>query len=81
MSLRHLVVLGATGSIGERALEVAGELSLPVAGVAARTPGEGLARVAERHPDARVIATGAARESSALTGPGPCIRNTAASAR
>lgn len=58
MSLRHLVVLGATGSIGERALEVAGELSLPVAGVAARTPGEGLARVAERHPDARVIATG-----------------------
>jgi 1-deoxy-D-xylulose-5-phosphate reductoisomerase len=53
-SLRPLVVLGATGSIGGQTLEVADRLSVPVLGVAARRASDELLAVASRYADAVV---------------------------
>ena len=58
MSTRPLVVLGATGSIGTNALDVAARLDIPVAGLAARRPGSELAAVARSRPDAKVAVVG-----------------------
>jgi 1-deoxy-D-xylulose-5-phosphate reductoisomerase len=53
-----LVVLGATGSIGTQTLEVAANLSIDVAVIAARRPSAELAAIAARHPDAQVVVAG-----------------------
>ena len=55
---RPLVVLGATGSIGTQCLEVADNLDIEVAVLAARGPSDELAALARRYPDARVIVAG-----------------------
>ena len=66
---RPVVVLGATGSIGTQALEVAAHLGLEVAGIAARSPSPALAAAAAGIPDAVVVATGgSADERVALAG-------------
>jgi 1-deoxy-D-xylulose-5-phosphate reductoisomerase len=65
VSGRRLVILGVTGSIGRRTLEVAGELAVPVAAIAARRPSEDLASIAERHPHARVVVTGGSGQDRA----------------
>jgi 1-deoxy-D-xylulose-5-phosphate reductoisomerase len=57
-----LVVLGATGSIGRQTLEVADELGLEVAAIAARRPSEDLAALGRSHPDALVVAAGGSSE-------------------
>lgn len=57
-----LVVLGATGSIGTQTLEVATNLSLDVAVIAARRPSPELAAIAARYPDAQVVVAGGAGE-------------------
>lgn len=49
------VVLGATGSIGRQAIEVAAELGLEIAGIAARSGSDGLYEIAQGHPLARVV--------------------------
>lgn len=59
---RPLVVLGATGSIGRRTLEIARRLGLEVVGIAARTPGPELVELANAHPTSRVVATGGSRD-------------------
>ncbi|MGH8913127.1 MAG: 1-deoxy-D-xylulose-5-phosphate reductoisomerase [Acidimicrobiia bacterium] len=59
---RQVVVLGATGSIGTQTLEVAVNLGLEVAAVAARAPSAKLAAIATAHPSARVIAAGGSSE-------------------
>jgi 1-deoxy-D-xylulose-5-phosphate reductoisomerase len=53
-----LVVLGATGSIGTQTLEVADNLGLQVAALAARRPSEALAHLGHRYPEATVIVAG-----------------------
>ncbi|HSM45932.1 MAG TPA: 1-deoxy-D-xylulose-5-phosphate reductoisomerase, partial [Acidimicrobiia bacterium] len=53
-----LVVLVATGSIGTPSLEVADDLGLEVAVLAARRPTEALAGLGRRYPDAEVIVSG-----------------------
>ena len=53
---QSLVVLGATGSIGRQALEVADRLAIPVVGVAAGTVSNELLALARRLPGARVVA-------------------------
>jgi len=53
-SLRPLVVLGATGSIGRQTLEVADRLNLPVVAVAARRASDELLAIASRYADAVV---------------------------
>lgn len=53
-----VVVLGATGSIGEQTLDVAAGLGIEVAGLVARTPSDAFAELALAHPDATVVATG-----------------------
>ena len=50
-----LVVLGATGSVGRQALEVARWLEMPVVGLAARRASLDLARLAEEFPEADVV--------------------------
>ncbi|MDH3518299.1 MAG: 1-deoxy-D-xylulose-5-phosphate reductoisomerase [Acidimicrobiia bacterium] len=55
---RPLVVLGATGSIGRQALDVAEHLGAPVHAIVARAPSQALADLGRRFPDARVVATG-----------------------
>lgn len=55
--MRPLVVLGATGSIGQQALEVAARIGMPVEAVAAFTPSPELARLAGRL-QAEVVAVG-----------------------
>ncbi len=55
--LKPLVVLGATGSIGLQALDVAKRLGIPVAGIAARRSSDELIRIASEWPDAAVVAT------------------------
>lgn len=50
------MVLGATGSIGTQALEVADRLGLDVAGIAARRISPQLVDLAERYPQAAVVA-------------------------
>jgi len=71
-SLRPLVVLGATGSIGGQTLEVADRLNVPVAAVAARRASDDLLAIASRYADAVVCVAdpGDRREefSSALGG-------------
>jgi 1-deoxy-D-xylulose-5-phosphate reductoisomerase len=57
-----LVVLGATGSIGTQTLEVADNLGLEVAVLAARRPSTELADLGRRFPDAEVIAVGGSSE-------------------
>jgi 1-deoxy-D-xylulose-5-phosphate reductoisomerase len=59
---RPVVVLGATGSIGTQALEVADHLGYPVVGLAAKDPSLALAEIANRHPDARVAVAGGSGE-------------------
>ncbi len=54
--MRPVVVLGATGSIGQQSLEVAERLGVDVRGVAARRAGDDLAAIAERHAQARIVA-------------------------
>ena len=58
MSTTPLVVLGATGSIGQNTLDVASALGVPVIALVARRPSPKLADLAARHPDALVVATG-----------------------
>jgi 1-deoxy-D-xylulose-5-phosphate reductoisomerase len=53
-SLRPLVVLGATGSIGGQTLEVADDLEVPIVAVAARRASEELLAIASRYQDAVV---------------------------
>jgi 1-deoxy-D-xylulose-5-phosphate reductoisomerase len=55
-------VLGATGSIGTQTLEVADNLSLDVAVVAARGPSPELASISARYPEATVVVAGGAAE-------------------
>ena len=47
--MKPLVVLGATGSIGTQALEVAARMGIPVAAVAARRGSDDLAKIADSH--------------------------------
>ena len=58
MTVAPLVLLGATGSIGTQTLEVADNLDLDVAILAARRPSGELAGLARRYPDAEVIVAG-----------------------
>jgi len=57
-----LVVLGATGSIGKQTLEVAANLELEVAALAARMPSPELAELAKRYPGATIIVAGGSTE-------------------
>ncbi len=59
---RPVVVLGATGSIGTRALEVADHLGYQVVGIAAREPSPDLVKIANRYPKARVAVAGGSAE-------------------
>jgi 1-deoxy-D-xylulose-5-phosphate reductoisomerase len=59
---RPVVVLGATGSIGRQALEVAAHLAFPVVALAARTPSPQLAELAAAHPEAAVAVAGGTRD-------------------
>lgn len=64
--MNPVVVLGATGSIGRQALQVADQLGIPVAGVAARGSEHSISRLfylAGRYPQAAVTATDPAAES------------------
>lgn len=54
VGLNPLVVLGATGSIGEQTLDVAQRLGIPVAAVAAARGSEALHSIASLHPEAVV---------------------------
>ena len=56
-SLRPLVVLGATGSIGGQTLEVADSMDVPVVAVTARRASDDLLAIASRYPDAVVCVT------------------------
>jgi 1-deoxy-D-xylulose-5-phosphate reductoisomerase len=56
--LSALIVLGATGSIGRQALEVAGRLDLPVVGLAASRLSPEFAELAEKYPDASLALAG-----------------------
>lgn len=56
-----IVVLGATGSVGRQTLDVARRLDIPVIGLAAGSPGSGIAELALAHPDARVAVAGGSR--------------------
>ncbi len=65
---RPLVVLGATGSIGVRTLEVAANLDLPVVALATRSVSDQLIAAALSHPDAVVaVAGGSSEERERLT--------------
>ena len=59
---KPVVVLGATGSIGLQTLEIADKLGLVVAGIAAKSPSEGLSTLARDHPDAVVAVSGGSQE-------------------
>ena len=54
--MRPVVVLGATGSIGRQTLTVADRLGFEIEGVAARRSGVELAALADRYPQATVVA-------------------------
>ena len=61
--MRPVAVLGATGSIGRQALEVAAEVGAEVAALAARRGSDEFLAIAAAHPDARVaIAAPSAEE-------------------
>jgi 1-deoxy-D-xylulose-5-phosphate reductoisomerase len=53
-SLNPLVILGATGSIGTQSLEVAAQIGVPVAAVAANKASDALFEIAVNHPDSRI---------------------------
>ncbi len=53
-ALKPLVVLGATGSIGRQALDVARRLGMEVRGLGAARGSAALLALALRHPRARV---------------------------
>lgn len=53
--LKPLIVLGATGSIGTQAIEVAAHLGIEVAGIAVRSGSEGLMSLATRMPEASIV--------------------------
>ena len=57
MVAHPLVILGATGSIGSQALEVAARLGVPIAAIAARTGSDHLAEIAAKHPGCLVGVT------------------------
>ncbi len=59
---RPVVVLGATGSIGSQTLEVADNLGLEVAGLAAREPSADLLKLAVRYPGAAIAVAGGSGE-------------------
>ncbi len=59
---RKVVVLGATGSIGRQAIEVARALDLEIAAVAARRPSSELAALTTEFPDALVAVAGGSGE-------------------
>lgn len=59
--MRPLVVLGATGSIGRQALEVAARIDMPVEALAAHTPSTELAELVEQ-TGAEVVAVGGTDE-------------------
>jgi 1-deoxy-D-xylulose-5-phosphate reductoisomerase len=63
--LSALVVLGATGSIGRQALDVAGRLDLAVAGLAANRAGPEFAALAEAYPAATLALAGGTGEERA----------------
>ncbi|KAA3638389.1 MAG: 1-deoxy-D-xylulose-5-phosphate reductoisomerase [Armatimonadetes bacterium] len=52
--MKPLVILGATGSIGRQAVEVASRIGVPIVAVAARTPSEDLLTLGLDHPNAAV---------------------------
>ena len=56
--MSRLVVLGATGSIGRQALEVAARLDLDVVAVAARSASPALIEMARAHPNASLAVAG-----------------------
>jgi 1-deoxy-D-xylulose-5-phosphate reductoisomerase len=58
LGLSRLVVLGATGSIGRQALEVAERLELEVVAVAARSASSALFDIARAHPGAALAVAG-----------------------
>lgn len=64
--MKPLAVLGVTGSIGGQTLEVAEQLGIPIAGIGARSPSDGLIEIARRYPDARVAVATADHERSAF---------------
>ncbi len=53
-ALNPLVILGATGSIGRQAVEVAGRIGVPIAALAARTPSEALLALGIDHPSSAI---------------------------
>ena len=55
--MSSVVVLGATGSIGGQALEVAARLGLPVKAVAARQGSDRLAEIGDEHPECLIGVT------------------------
>jgi 1-deoxy-D-xylulose-5-phosphate reductoisomerase len=59
---KPLVILGATGSIGTQALEVATRLGVPVAAVAARQGSDRLAEIGAAHPGCLVGVAAPTRE-------------------
>jgi 1-deoxy-D-xylulose-5-phosphate reductoisomerase len=59
---RPVVVLGATGSIGRQALEVADRLGLPVGGLSAGTPGPEFSSLAGHYPEAALAVAGGSRD-------------------
>jgi 1-deoxy-D-xylulose-5-phosphate reductoisomerase len=68
---RPLVVLGATGSIGRQALDVARRLDFPVAALVARRGSDALAAIADAFPEASIgvaAPTGSERERFAAYG-------------
>ncbi|MFV1961513.1 MAG: 1-deoxy-D-xylulose-5-phosphate reductoisomerase, partial [Acidimicrobiia bacterium] len=62
---RPVVVLGATGSIGSQALEVADALGMEVAAVVALRPSSRFAEIAASRPDARVVVVGGSSKERA----------------
>lgn len=66
--MTSVVVLGATGSVGRQALDVAATLAIPVTGLAAGRPSEAFAQIAVRHPEAALaVAGGSTADREALT--------------
>ncbi len=60
------MILGATGSIGRQAIEVAERLGREVAALGARQGSDVLVSLAERFPDARVVAAAPTNEEHAM---------------
>lgn len=60
--MSSVVVLGATGSIGTQALEVAARMGLPVMAVAARRGSNRLAEIGAEHPECLVGVTAPTRD-------------------